>query len=210
PGVVMVIVPSCWAGRVSVTGALTVSVFDAGFVVVPLPDIVPPDQVPPLVSVTAPSPPSVPPLRVKALAETTPLSVSVPPETLSVPTALIGMPTLAVAPLKASVPVPLMLLPAPLIACVPEGKARIPGDVAVNEPVCVPSPASASVPAVTLTVPLLFSGGEIVLVPVPAVFLQLPLFAIAVLLVTLPSALMSNVPLLVSVPLLEIVRPEPS
>src|SRR4029079_17616185 len=155
PGVVMVIVPSCWAGRLSVTGALTVSVFDAGFVVVPLPDIVPPDQVPPLVSVTAPSPPSVPPLRVKALAETTALSVAVPPETLSVPTALIGMPTGAVARLKVSAPVPLMLLPAPPIACVPPENASVPGEVAVNEPLCVPLPASATVPLVTLTVPLL-------------------------------------------------------
>src|SRR4029079_17153151 len=72
-------------------------------------------------------------------------------------------------------PVPLMLLPAPPIACVPPENASVPGEVAVNEPLCVPLPASATVTLVTLTVPLLLRAALIVLLAVP---LSVPAFAI--------------------------------
>src|SRR5437868_548555 len=96
--------------------------FVAGLIVVPLPLIVPPDQVPPLFSVSVPLPPRVPFVIVNALADALALSVAVPPETFSVPT-LTGTPTVDVAPLNVSVPVPL-IEPPPLMECVPPEKER--------------------------------------------------------------------------------------
>src|ERR1044071_2020532 len=127
--------------RPSVTGAVTVKV--AGLTVVPPPLIAPPDHVPPLLSVSVPLPPSVPPVIVNASAGPLASGVAVPAMTLSVPT-VTGTPTAAVAPSNGTVPVP-PIAPPPDIVCVPEEKALLPGAVAVNvPPLCVPLPASVN------------------------------------------------------------------
>src|SRR5438270_8778288 len=129
-------VPSfCSVRPLSVTDAVMARLFVAGLVVVPLPLIVPPDQVPPLFSVRIPLPLRVPPVIVNASADALALRVAVPKLTFSVPT-LIGTPTVTVAPVNVSVPVP--PIEPPPMECVPPEKERVPGEVTVKVPLCVP------------------------------------------------------------------------
>src|ERR1051325_1055824 len=177
----------CSVRPLSVTAPLMLKVFDEGFAVVPLPLIVPPDQLPPLVSVSVPLPPSVPPFMLKASAAAAALSVAVPPVTLSVAT-LIGTPTVAVAPLKRSVPLPPME-PPPLTVCVPAPKASVPGAVAVREPVYAPPPESVRTLLVViapapLTIAPMLQSAAVVSVPLLAI---VPLPATLALSVSVPS-----------------------
>jgi hypothetical protein len=107
-----------------------------------------------------------------------------------------------VPPLKRSVPVP-DIKPAPLAVWVPPEKARVAGLAKENEPVCVPPPLRATVPAETDSEPLLLKGTAMVIVFVPTDFVTVPA------LLNVPPEVpersvpprIRNAPLFVSVPL---------
>src|ERR1051325_10187215 len=118
-------------------------------------------------------------------------------------------PTSMVAPDIERLPARPMVGP-PSIVKTPLAKARVAPEATVKAPRSVPPPASAMVPALTLTVPplLLSSGGEIVVVPGPVVLVMVPLFSMRAPAERLMLPLLAvrlNALLLVILPLADIV-----
>ena len=83
------------------------------------------------------------------------------------------MANVAVAPVKASVPVP-ESEPA-VVVCVPPEKASVAGLVTVHAPVCVPPPLKANVPLETPTEPLLLKVVPMYGAPLPELRVSVPL-----------------------------------
>ena len=130
--------------------------------VVPAPLMVPPLKVVSPLTLRMPLPPNCPALRVKLAAVTTSWAASpmltIPPETWVTPVPLKLTPSWMVWVVDAAAPV----------------KLRTPGVVAVKVPELTPPPFSLSVPACTVTRPLLLKTASIWVTPVPADLEKLP------------------------------------